>query len=80
MRENSIPKWQRELRAFLGINSGIILEGNVYDEYPFWRDGQEITAREYKKVLQHTLALEFPHLFLQDKESADTSYIPVWDD
>lgn len=41
---------------------------------------RKITAREYKKVLQHTLALEFPHLFLQDKESADTSYIPVWDD
>ncbi len=34
MNENSIPKWQRELRAFLGIKSGIILEGNVYDEYP----------------------------------------------
>ena len=36
MNENSIPKWQRELRAFLGIKSGIILEGNVYDEYPFF--------------------------------------------
>ena len=34
MNENNIPKWQRELRSFLGIKSGIILEGNVYDEYP----------------------------------------------
>ena len=33
MNENTIPKWQRELRSFLGIKSGIILEGNVYDEY-----------------------------------------------
>ena len=41
MRENSIPKWQRELRAFLGINSGIILEGNVYDEYPCFSYGED---------------------------------------
>lgn len=34
MNKQSIPKWQQELRAFLGIKSGIILEGNVYDEYP----------------------------------------------
>ncbi len=34
MNENLIPKWQKELRAFLGIKSGIILEGNVYDEFP----------------------------------------------
>ena len=26
MNENTIPKWQRELRSFLGIKSGIILE------------------------------------------------------
>lgn len=34
MTEQNVPKWQRELRAFIGIKSGIILEGNVYDEYP----------------------------------------------
>lgn len=34
MNENVIPKWQRELRSFVGIKSGIILEGNVYDEFP----------------------------------------------
>ena len=34
MNENLIPKWQRELRSFLGIKSGVILEGNVYDEFP----------------------------------------------
>lgn len=33
MDEKTIPKWQRELRSFLGIKSGIILEGNVYDDY-----------------------------------------------
>ncbi len=34
MNGTNIPKWQRELRSFLGIKSGIILEGNVYDEFP----------------------------------------------
>lgn len=34
MNESVIPKWQRELQSFLGIKSGIILEGNVYDEFP----------------------------------------------
>ncbi|MCR5262549.1 MAG: AAA family ATPase [Clostridiales bacterium] len=38
MNENLIPKWQKELRAFLGIKSGIILEGNVYDEFPQFED------------------------------------------
>ncbi len=34
MNESIVPKWQRELRAFLGIKKGVILEGNVYDEFP----------------------------------------------
>ncbi len=33
-----MPKWQRELKSFLGINSGFILEGNIYDEYPIFED------------------------------------------
>lgn len=41
MSKNRIPKWQQELRAFLGIKSGIILEGNVYDEYPRFLHGPE---------------------------------------
>ena len=41
MNESNIPKWQRELRSFLGIKNGIILEGNVYDEYPRFSYGPE---------------------------------------
>lgn len=36
MIENIVPKWQRELSSFLGIKSGLILEGNVYDDYPIF--------------------------------------------
>ncbi|MBP3381223.1 MAG: hypothetical protein J6L00_01140, partial [Clostridia bacterium] len=42
MKENIVPKWQRELRSFVGIKSGIILEGNVYDEFPYFSyDGEQ---------------------------------------
>jgi len=41
MNETSIPKWQRELRSFLGIKSGIVLEGNVYDNFPVFRYAQD---------------------------------------
>ena len=36
MAENIVPKWQRELKSFFGIKSGIILEGNVHDEHPIF--------------------------------------------
>lgn len=43
MNESIVPKWQRELKSFLGIKSGIILEGNVYDEFPiFQTEGDEV--------------------------------------
>ncbi len=35
------PKWQRELKSFLGVKNGIILEGNVLDEHPiFWNENE----------------------------------------
>lgn len=37
MNEYVIPKWQREVKSFIGIKCGIILEGNVYDEFPIFR-------------------------------------------
>lgn len=36
MRKDTIPKWQRELQSFLGVKSGIILEGSIYDEFPLF--------------------------------------------
>ena len=58
MYENAIPKWQRELRAFLGIKSGIILEGNVYDEYPrFQYEGEETIFLDTDNLDQTILSL-----------------------
>ena len=38
MKENIIPKWEKELKSFIGIKSGIVLEGNIHDEYLFVPD------------------------------------------
>lgn len=58
MNENFIPKWQRELRAFLGIKSGIILEGNVYDEFPrFICDGDMVDFLDTDNMDQTILSL-----------------------
>lgn len=34
MKKDLIPKWQQEVQSFLGIKRCLVLEGNVYDEYP----------------------------------------------
>lgn len=58
MNENVIPKWQRELRSFLGIKSGIILEGNVYDEFPrFQYEGDEVNFLDTDNMDQTILSL-----------------------
>ena len=55
MSENIVPKWQRELRSFLGIKSGIVLEGNVYDEYPFFDYSGPEPALKDIDDLNHTV-------------------------
>lgn len=40
---------------------------------------RRITAREYEKVLNHALDLGFENIFTQERESANTAYIPCWD-
>lgn len=58
MNESLIPKWQRELRSFLGIKSGIILEGNVYDEFPrFQYEGDEVNFLDTDNMDQTILSL-----------------------
>lgn len=58
MNKNVIPKWQRELRSFLGIKSGIILEGNVYDEFPrFQYEGDEVNFLDTDNMDQTILSL-----------------------
>lgn len=39
-----------------------------------------LTAREYRRVVDHALALGFDPLYTQGKESVGKAYIPTWDD
>lgn len=58
MNENVAPKWQRELRSFLGIKSGIILEGNVYDEFPIFQyEGSDIIFSDINNLDQTILSM-----------------------
>lgn len=41
--------------------------------------GRRVTAREYRRVVDHALALGFGNIYTQQKESAQTLYIPQWD-
>lgn len=72
MNEYTIPKWQRELRSFLGIKSGIILEGNVYDEFPRFRyEGSEVTFLDADNMDQTILSL------VKEKTTAVFFFDPV---
>ena len=35
----NIPKWSREFECFTKIKSCIVIEGNIYDEYPVLEEG-----------------------------------------
>lgn len=58
MNESIIPKWQRELKSFLGIKNGLILEGNVYDEFPrFVYEAEEASFLDTDDLDQAILSL-----------------------
>lgn len=40
---------------------------------------RKITAREYRRVLDHALALGFQTIYTQEKASAERAFIPEWD-
>ena len=70
MNDSMIPKWQRELRSFLGIKSGIILEGNVYDEFPcFQYEGDEaffLNTDDLDQTIQSLVKEEQTDVFFFD--------------
>ena len=62
--------------AYLSLMSQYTPYGNV-EKYP--ELARRVTAREYDAVCETAFALQIKNLFLQEKTSAGTSYIPVWD-
>ena len=40
---------------------------------------RRVTAREYRRVLDYALALGFEQIYTQERDSAQTKFIPQWD-
>lgn len=40
---------------------------------------RKLTAREYRRVVDHAVSLGFTDIYLQEKESANQNFIPQWD-
>ena len=75
----SIIKWfSRELpdTAYLSLMSQYTPFGKI-ENYP--ELSRPVTAREYDAVVQTALDLGIERLFLQERTSAKTAYIPKWD-
>lgn len=72
MNESVIPKWQRELRSFMGIKTGIILEGNVYDEFPIFRyEGDKFFLNGIDSIDQTIMSL------VEEEKTAIIFFDPV---
>ena len=75
----SVLKWfKRELpeNTYLSLMSQYTPFGKI-DGMP--ELSRKITAREYDAVVQTALDLGIERLFLQERESGSTEYIPKWD-
>lgn len=58
MSMKNMPKWQREMRSFLGIKSGFILEGNIQDDYPiFYKNGNDYDLFDFDNLNQTMVSL-----------------------
>lgn len=68
--KNIVPKWEREVRSFIGIKQGIILEGNVYDEYPIF----EYLLHEDQPELLDMETLDQTILSLVSQEDTDVVF------
>lgn len=48
-----MPKWQKELESFKGIKTTFIIEGNVYDKYPFYnKETEKYTFSNLDKIIE----------------------------
>ncbi len=56
MKNTNATKWQKELKSFLGIKSGVILEGNTLDEFLYESEGKNVFHS--LDMLLHEYAME----------------------
>ncbi len=63
-------------KAYINVMSQYTPFGKI-DAFPELK--RKITAREYENVLDYAMSLGIENMFYQDKQSASTDYIPIWD-
>lgn len=69
--KNTLPK-----DTYLSLMSQYTPFGNI-ENFP--ELSRKITPREYNAVVDEAFALGIENLFLQERDSSDTAYIPSWD-
>lgn len=74
----AVLRWFTSLpeTAYLSLMSQYTPFGNIQ---PFPELNRPITAREYQAVTDYALDLGISRLFLQQRDSSNTKYIPEWD-
>lgn len=63
-------------KAYLNLMSQYTPFGDI-NAFPELK--RKITLREYENVLDYAMSLNLNNLFYQDRQSANTEYIPEWD-
>lgn len=63
-------------KAYINVMSQYTPFGNI-ENFPELK--RKISNREYNNVIDYAMSLDIKNMFYQEKESADTSYIPKWD-
>lgn len=72
MKFDNMAKWQKELKSFMGIKRGLILEGNILDEFYCEVDnaGQFLSLPVWER---RKLQKQLRKLFLEMKMHASVS-------
>lgn len=63
-------------KAYINVMSQYTPFGDI-EKFPELK--RKLTLREYEKVIDYAISKNIDKMFYQDKQSADTSYIPKWD-
>ena len=62
--------------AIFSVMSQYVPCGKATDMPPIDR---RVTKREYEKVLSYMAQCDFEHVYIQERESADTAFVPPFD-
>ena len=65
MNEINMPRWQKELKSFIGVKSGIVLEGNILDMYLTFEE-DDLTFKGLDIVIKNLVGEENAEVVFYD--------------